>query len=489
MKRRSKNIKKEVPSIILILILTGIILFLSSVLLFHAFGRTKIIREPAFAGSWYPGTEEALSQSIDSYSNHAKKFLFDGKIKAVIVPHAGYDYSGKIAALAFNQLESDYKTVFILGPSHRYALLGFATVNFTHFKTPLGEVKISNKVSDMIKKGFISSNEKAHENEHSLEIELPFLQKKLSNFEIVPILVGQNSESLDELLQKYLEENSLIVVSADLSHYHPYEEAKSLDAFSIDRIMNLDSEGIFKAEIDAPFAISSLLNIAKREGWKPILLGYANSGDITGDKSKVVGYAAIVFIEEKEEINDDEKKELLSISRKTLEAYLKTGNKLTVDSSKLSSSLQKFQGCFVTLNKEGNLRGCVGSIMPQEEIYKCVIDNSISAAVNDPRFNPVTYNEVKNLEIEISLLSVPEKFEFNSTDELLQKLRPNIDGVILNKDMKTATFLPQVWEQISNKEDFLEQLCLKAGMEKTCYTDNSLEVYTYQALVFSEKEQ
>ncbi|MBW2989851.1 AmmeMemoRadiSam system protein A, partial [Candidatus Woesearchaeota archaeon] len=389
-------------------------------------------------------------------------------------------------------------------------------LDVTHYRTPLGEVKLSKDAEKLLEEEMIKTVPEAHAKEHCLEIELPFLQKKLTDLEVVPIIVGRiDPTSFKDSLAGYIDEKTLVVVSVDLSHYHPYEEAKQLDYYTIDRILSKDYEGIFKAEIDAPWAVSTLLMIAKEKGWKPYLLYYANSGDVSGDKSSVVGYAAMAFVDkgtgkernvegkadvggEKEpsgelegekgsELSDKEKELLLGLARYSAENYLKAGKKTGVDESKLTAPLKKVQGCFTTFTKDDNLRGCIGHILPQEELYKCVMDNAINAALNDRRFDPVSYDEMKGIKIEISVLSVPEKVEFDSGDELLEKLRPMIDGVVLKQGFKQSTYLPQVWSNFNSKEEFLGSLCMKGGMGQPCWKDGSTEVHTYQAVVFGEE--
>ncbi|MFH0867882.1 MAG: AmmeMemoRadiSam system protein B [Candidatus Woesearchaeota archaeon] len=458
----------------------------------------KKIREPVVAGSWYPGDKLTLKADIKKYFDNVNEAELD-KIKAIIVPHAGYRFSGQIAAAAFKQLNSNYETVILMGPSHAYPLNDASILNVTHYKTPLGEIPLSKKVKELLKEDIINTIPEAHAQEHSLEIELPFLQEKLKDFELIPIVVGKiNPDKFKQALSKQIDDKTLIVVSVDLSHYHPYNEAKQLDSYSIDKILNLDSKGIFNAEIDAPWAVSTLINIAKEKQWKPVLLYYANSGDITGDKSAVVGYAAMAFVEQHEKNKNNEEKELLTkqeqnfllkLARDTIEHYLKTGKQPSVDKTKLTPALKKIQGCFVTLNKNHDLRGCIGHIFPQEELYKCVIDNSISAAVSDPRFNPVESNELKDIKIEISVLTVPKELKFSSGEDLKNKLRPMTDGVVLKQGFQQSTYLPQVWEQLPDKEEFLTSLCIKGGMNPNCWQDTKTEVSTYQAFVFEEENQ
>lgn len=481
MRKRSKNSRKI--TIIAIILLIAIVLAILIMPKPTTEPVKKSVREPVFAGSWYPGTKEALNKTIDGYFKNINKLDLNGTIKAIIVPHAGYPYSGEVAATAFKQL-GKYETVFVLGPSHRIPLEGAALTNYTHFKTPLGEIKISKK--QLIGKNIVI-NEKAHAQEHSIELELPLLQKSVGDFELVPIVVGDiDTKELKDALLRNLSDKDLFVVSADLSHFHNYTDALKLDSYTIDKILNLDDKNIFNAEIDAPWAVSTLLLIAKEKGWKPHLVYYANSGDVTGDKSSVVGYSAIAFVEEKEVYTNSEKEFMLNLARDTIKTYLTTGKKPKIELTNLTNSLKETKACFVTLNKDGELRGCIGNLEASEPLYQCIINNAINAAVNDPRFPEVKISELQDIEIEISVLTDPKKLDYSTTEDMLNRLRPNIDGVILRKGFRQATFLPQVWEQLPIKEEFLGNLCMKAGLNRDCFKEDP-EISTYQAIVFHEK--
>jgi len=470
-----------------VLILIGIILILILCLGFYLENKLKNanIRGPVFAGSWYPSNKNELDKSIGTYLNNSKKIEIEGEIKALIVPHAGYDYSGQIAAFAFKQINENYKNIFLIGPSHKYVLTGISISSYDYFKTPLGKVKVSKKAEKMIDGEFIKNIEEAHSNEHSLEIEIPFLQKQIERFEIVPIIVGETDpEKFKNALNENLEEDDLIVVSADLSHYHEYAKAIELDSYSIKNILELNDKEILTSEIDASWAVASLLKLAKEKSWKPYLISYANSGDITGDNTSVVGYASIIFVEEA--FNRTEKDFLLELARESVETYLNRGKKIEINEKNVPERLREKKACFVTFTKNNELRGCIGHILPQIPLYKCVIENSINAAVNDERFQAVRANEMKDIKIEISILSLPNLLAHENFSELLEKLKPYEHGVILKREEQQSTYLPIVWEQIPEKEVFLSSLCIKGKMESECWKDNQTEVYTYSANAFKE---
>ncbi|MFH1510618.1 MAG: AmmeMemoRadiSam system protein B [Candidatus Woesearchaeota archaeon] len=441
------------------------------------------IREPAVAGSWYPGTREKLNTTVSQLLNSIEKAELQGKIRALIVPHAGYAYSGEVAAAGFAQLSGQYDTVIILGTAHRIALQGIAITNHTHYRTPIGDVKVSDETRNFVNSGdakLVNSDG----GEHSIEIELPFLQRALKEFEIIPMIVGRNDpKEFAGILGKIIDDRTLIVVSVDLSHYHPYDEAVQLDTATINNILELDSERVLSNEIDSPWAVAATLNLAKEKNWKPALIKYMNSGDVTKDKASVVGYAAIAFTETG--LNTEEKEYLLSLARETLNTYIKNGKKPEVDETRITDNLRKEQGCFVTLEKDGMLRGCIGHIIPQEELWRCVVDNTINAAAHDSRFKPVQESEQKDIEIEISALTVPEELKYDSAQDLQNRLVPLKDGVVLRTGLRSATYLPQVWEDLP-KEEFLSSLCQKAGASRECW--RTAEIYTYQAQVFRESE-
>jgi len=447
----------------------------------------KTVREPVVAGTWYAGDYTTLKNNIETFLARAEDKNIEN-LKALIVPHAGHSYSGQVAAEAFKQITEDYETVIILGPSHKYPLKGVSILNVTHYKTPLGEIKLSDKVKEMLNEPVIESQPDAHANEHSIEIELPFLQKQLDDFELIPILVGSaDVNALVELIEKYSDEKTLIVISVDLSHYHSYDEANELDSYSINTILNLSIENLQNCEIDAPWAIATLMYLSQKNNWKPKLLDYKNSGDVTGDKTRgVVGYASIAFY--KEGMGEQDKEFLLKLARQTLNSYVKEKNIPVVKESSISKELLEEKGCFVTLEKQENLRGCIGHIFPKEALYKCIIDNAVNAAVNDRRFWPVTEDELDDIEVEVSVLSVPKTLKFSSSEDLLSKLTPLKHGVVLNYGFRQSTYLPQVWEQIPEKETFLSSLCMKGGSKADCWKEPDVEIETYTANVFSESE-
>jgi len=367
----------------------------------------------------------------------------------------------------------------------------------------LGNIAVDEGLSKQLQE--LNSNIKkdysAFYNEHSLEVQLPFLQTVLKNFKLVPLIMGGFQLSDCELLAHTLNialegKNVLLVISTDLSHYHPYQEAVSIDKETISYIRNIEPGKLYEAakrgnaELCGLGPVLTALYFAEEKGLDIEVLKYANSGDITGDLSKVVGYASIALYkknmdEVKSEVgmlNKEQRKRLLDIARKSIEEYLRTGKLLEVNET--DAVLNTKKGAFVTLNEHGELRGCIGNIIGDQPLYLTVRDMSVEAAVNDPRFSALEPAELKDIEIEISVLSELEKINNPDLIELGKH------GVLIKKGYRSGVFLPQVATETHwTKEEFLSNLCThKAGLPADCWRDGSSDIYIFSAEVFNEKK-
>jgi MEMO1 family protein len=436
------------------------------------------IRKPYCAGTWYSDDPSELADELDKYLSRVKKENLN--VKAIIVPHAGYMYSGQTAAHSFKQLNEKIEKVFVLGTAHRYPLKGASISDYDYYNSPLGKIKVSEDVKNILKEKCVVSIDEADYEEHSIEIEIPFLQRVLGKFELIPIIVGSvDSKEFSEVLEKYFDEKSVIVASVDLSHFHSYDEAKRLDNYSIECILNLNAEGIKQAEIDSPYAIMALLELAKRKKWKAKLLDYKNSGDIIRDKSRVVGYSAIAFYEEESgAFTKEERKLMEKIAKQAVETYILEDKKIKYEN--VPESFKKRLACFVTLTDEADLRGCIGTIEPVDKLYQSIIDNAISAATRDPRFPPVTKKELKGLSYEVSVLSEPVEIYFSTQEELFEKIKDK--GVIISKSGSRAVYLPQVWEHFTNPESFLSSLCRKAGLSSGEWKEKGMRFFMFEKI-------
>ncbi|MDD5005959.1 MAG: AmmeMemoRadiSam system protein B [Candidatus Omnitrophica bacterium] len=495
--------------------LSGFICFVLFCGIIFAEGKIKY---PNVSGQFYPADKDVLSSQIDNFFANVRQNqdVKDKDILAVISPHAGYAYSGQVAAYSFDAIKGrSFDTVIILAPSHFYALKGISVYDEGFFRTPLGDVEVDSELT----KALISSSDKikfipeAFEREHAVEVELPFLQKSLAGFKIVPMVFGQLDYSDYAKVARILVDITkgkkvLLVASTDLSHYHPYSEAQEMDAKAISYMKNLDAFGFWQSNLKreceacglAP--VSVLLNYAKELGLKAQALDYANSGDVTGDKSGVVGYASIIFFKESSDLseadknnsgknspvskgeeqmfNETQKKRLLEIARQTITEYVVTGKTPSFNEEDPQLNLQR--GAFVTLHKDGDLRGCIGTFTSREPIYKVISQMAIESATGDPRFGPVTKDELSHIKIEISVLTEPQLIDD------WRKIRLGTDGVIVKRGFSSGVFLPQVATETKwDLETFLSQLCWqKAGLAPDAYKDSKTQIYTFQAFVFSE---
>ncbi len=466
------------------------------------------VRPPVRAGSFYPSDPRELSELIDRLGQSARSVPQDlperQSLRALILPHAGYPYSGPTAAHAARVLsEYQFKTVLLMGPDHFVGFRSAAVPTVQAFQTPLGRISVHPAAADLLKQPeLFAPLPPADDREHSLEVVLPFLQAYLKSFQLVPVVVGRaEAERICAALLPLIDQQTLVVVSSDLSHFLPYAEAQARDRRTIEAILARDRRALLQDAQSAcgahPLAI--LLTMAERFGWRPVLLNYLNSGDTAGDRSRVVGYAAIAFFGEPPMPATNEPSELLApekgqvlvkLARSTL--MEKFGLPLTpaeaerMRSALSDASLQARCGTFVTLKHQGRLRGCIGNLSASDPLAEGVRRNAINAAFHDPRFSPLQEKELEQIEIEVSVLTEPRPLAFRDPEDLLRKLRPNVDGVIIRQGYASATFLPQVWEQLLKKEDFLGHLCLKAGLPRDAWKHGKLEVSTYQVQYFEE---
>jgi len=471
------------------------------------------VRRAHWGGQFYPGSPGVLRDTVKGFLEKVDQEKLPGTLIALVSPHAGYVYSGQVAAYAYRQLEGeDFDTVIILGPSHYVPVNGASVGAEEWWETPLGKVKVDSEFAkEIVKKNpSFYFDEKAHKNEHSLEVQLPFLQTILKDFKIVSIVFNDNSEGFCQLLADAIvrskgEKRILIVASTDMSHYHHYGRACLIDGVAIRDLENFDLDSLRghitggKTELCGSAAVFTALLAAKACGANNVkLLKYANSGDVTGDKGKVVGYGAFAIMQTKEEkmvpelekekggkkmLNEKQQKVLLGIARKTIEEYIQSGK--TPEFNVEDPLLKEKRGVFVTLHRKGMLRGCIGYIMPLEELYKAVSKMAIESSTGDPRFPPVRSEELNEIKIEISVLTVPERIK--SVDEIeLGK-----HGVIVKKGYHQGVFLPQVATETGwSKEEFLDRLCYdKAHLPEDAWKDKDTEIYIFSAQVFEEEKE
>lgn len=503
--------KKALILVLVIIVLFGLLIILN-------FKKTETgmedkslkeekIRTEAVAGQFYPRDKKELENIIEGFLNNVNPPQTEGEIIALILPHAGYQFSGQVAAFGFKKLiNEDIDTVLLIGNSHYETFEGISVFADGFFQTPLGRIEIDRELAEAIIKENekISFKESPHLKEHSLEVQLPFLQKILKNFKIVPILFGNSDPKdyqllADAILKNIKGKNVLLIASSDLSHYPSYENAKIADKKTIEAILTGNIENLEKTIFELEQqkvpnaltfacgldAIKTVMQVAKELNAKEIkLLKYSNSGDITNDHFQVVGYSAIGFFGERrgELLNKKEKEKLLEIARTSVEYFIK--HKKAPDFKIEDQMLNQKLGAFVTLKKFGQLRGCIGTFSPTSiPLYQVVSQMAIAAAVSDLRFLPVQEYELADLKYEISVLS-----ELQKIDDW-KKIEIGKHGVQIKKGFNSGVFLPQVAiENNWDLETFLTELCVhKANLSPTCYKEKDVEIYVFTAQVFGEE--
>jgi hypothetical protein len=380
------------------------------------------VRAPAVAGLFYPGDAAALSKAVDGLLASAPEHHIP-RLKALVCPHAGYEFSGKTAAIAYKLLAGcDVQTVVVMGPSH-YAWFSNACIpNADAYKTPLGLVPISEKAKALAliapfvleprcpvqrpswwrqapKPAPEAGQDTPETWEHSVEVQVPFLQKVLKNFKLLPVVIGEaDPEKVAKALAATIDDKTIVVASSDLSHYHTYETAKGLDDRCVKAICELDIGAMWTQEACGKLPILALLHLARQNGWKAQLLDSRNSGDVTGDKDRVVGYAAVAFYAPApENLSAAERKFLLGLARQTLTSVTANGSLPEVVAKDVPPKLVEKKACFVTLTKNGALRGCIGHLTAMEPLHQAVTENARNAALRDPRFPPVQPDELDQI--------------------------------------------------------------------------------------------
>jgi len=472
--------------------------------------RQENVRQAAVAGGFYPADPKTLSAMIDDMLAHATPPPINDPILAVVAPHAGYQYSGPVAAYTYAALKGrKFSRVVVIAPSH-YEALDFTSVyEGDAYATPLGTVPVDKafakqlvQMSPTIKfssRGHTPNREGA---EHALEVELPWLQRVLGDFQLVPVVMGdqsyESSRALGVALAKLIQgkdNDTLIVASSDLSHYHPYDEAVKIDHKTLNALQAWDYFSMsrnFEARIweacgGAPI-VAAMIAAERMGANQALVLKYANSGDITGDHSRVVGYSADVFLktqggktlEPQFSLNGHEKDELLALARKSVE-YAVREKKAYEPTASASEVLNQERGAFVTLRKSGELRGCIGYTSAVKPLYMTVRDTATLAALRDPRFQPVAASELPQIDYEVSVLS-PLRRVLD-----IRQIKVGQHGLLMKNGTYEGLLLPQVpVEEKWDRQRFLEETCAKAGMRSGCWKDENTDIFMFTAVVFGE---
>lgn len=488
----------------------GKILLMSWLLLMGGMtAKAQDVREPAVAGQFYPANASALKSQLEQMFTKAGSNEKSRNVRAIVAPHAGYVYSGALAAHSFSQIPRDagFDQIFLLGPSHRYPLKGASIYTAGNYKTPLGDVALNQQLAEKLVENHkeFSFTPQAHQEEHCLEVQLPFIQYYFQKpQQIVPILLNTKDRKtirqIAQILKPYFNKNSLFVVSSDFSHYPAYKQACQVDSATakaiasgkpdklVQTVQSQAKEGVpnLATSMCGYSGMLTLMHLAEGNAHEIQPLRYMNSGDTRyGKKHRVVGYWSIRIVEKDQQtgsfyLSPEEKEQLLHIARSTLETYIKKGEKPGLHPQQYGAHLKAKAGSFVTLHKNQQLRGCIGNFFSEKPLYQLVQDMAISAATRDRRFKPVQAGELKDITVEISVLT-PLK-PINSLDEF----EMGRHGIYIVKDGRSGTYLPQVANQVNwSKEKFIRHCAhKKAGIPGDEWKNANL--YVYEAIVFSE---
>lgn len=456
----------------------------------------KVVRPAAEAGRFYPNDAKELAEKIRKVMEAAPKVSKD-PVKMVLVPHAGLDFSAQMAANAFKQLAPGFERAVIVAGNHsnQAHFQGASPDKATHYQVPGLEVKVSPVAAQLLGKAGFPDAPLAHGN-HMIEIELPFLSQVNGGkpFEIVPLIVGRlgrpEADSLAAELAKLADAKTVFVFSVDMSHFHPYDEALALDKPCLDAMARVNADDLVsRCETDADQVLLTMLDLGVRLALTPRLIGYTNSGEtpVIGDKSRVVGYGAMVW-EDRFELNREEQVALLALARRSAETKVRDGKEIGVPPEIVSRypRLMTERGAFVTLREEGELRGCIGTLQAHQPLAKDVVENAVNAAVNDRRFKPVAPEELPKIHIDISVLDAPRPLAGVTGEALVKFLGEKKPGLIIQYKGRRSTFLPSVWEEIATPVEFVEHLCRKQGSPSNCWQMADATFETYGSQMFAE---
>ena len=469
------------------------------------------VRTAGVAGSFYPADPVELTAMIDGYLAEAAVPRIDGPILGVVAPHAGYPFSGPVAAYTYAALKGrKYARVVVIAPSH------FEPFDFTSvydgdgYSTPLGAIHVDTEFVQRLvaMQPSIRLSDKGHtprgrDAEHALEVQLPWLQRVLGEFTLVPVIMGNQGYeasrdlgvSLARLIAKDSGAPTLIVASSDLSHFHPYNDAVTLDHKSLDALQSWDyfsmsrnfADRVWEACGGAPI-VAAMIASERLGANQATLLNYANSSDVSGDRSRVVGYGAAALVkaprqhvmEQAFSLSDGDKDALIALARASVEHGARE-RKVYEPPTPSQPALNRESGAFVTLREEGDLRGCIGYTSATKPLYETVRDTATLAAFHDPRFRPVSADELPNLEYEISVLS-PLRRVLEVTG-----IEVGRHGLLVKNGLHQGLMLPQVpTEQQWDRVKFLEQTCTKAGLPSQCWKDDDTDIFSFTAEVFAE---
>jgi AmmeMemoRadiSam system protein B/AmmeMemoRadiSam system protein A len=452
------------------------------------------IRQPAVAGTFYPAQRDALQRQLAQFLSEAGNDVpAMAPPKAIIGPHAGYVYSGSVAARAYARLAAargKIQRVVLVGPSHYVAFRGIAVDTSEAWVTPCGTVPLDTEaISQLRSIPMVGVLEQAHQREHALEVHVPFLQQVLGDFRLVPVVTGDAPpESVAALIEKlWGGPETLIVISTDLSHYLDYAACQQIDQVTAEAIERFDPDVLTPAHACGSLATKGLLCLARDRGMTIERLDLRNSGDTAGPRDSVVGYGAWALYESAPVDPERAKIEtigpmLIDLARHSILYGLNTGSPAhVVTDPNLPPLLSAPGAVFVTLRRAGTLRGCIGSVVAIRPLVVDVVEHAFNSAFRDWRFPCLGWLELAGLSLSVSVLTPPTPMQFDGEADLLEQLQPGVDGLIIEDQGRRSLFLPSVWEEVLDKRHFLTALKMKAGL-RADYFSASMRAQRFRSI-------
>ena len=453
------------------------------------------VRLPTHAGRFYPRDATTLAHDVDGYLHADFRGVAPAPTavahpKALIVPHAGYMFSGPVAGAGYAQLRELRDTihrVVLLGPAHYVPVASIATTGADEWRTPLGDVRIDDELRRVVLElPGVGIDDEAHAPEHSLEVHVPFLQRALGEFTLLPFVVGRADPGTVAALLDAVwgGPDTLVVVSSDLSHYLDHDAAATRDRRTAETIVAGRIDDLDPHDACGAFPMRGLLLEADRRGLRTRLVALCNSGDTAGPRDRVVGYGA--FALEPETLSPDRRAALLDVAISTVAEGLLTGDERPPDPHHLDDPELGAPGAaFVTLERAGQLLGCVGGLEPVRPLVAAVARGAYAAAFEDPRLPPVDENDFAEMSVKVSVLSALEPFTVDGYTDLVERVRAGIDGLVVVAPRRQATFLPSVWHQLPEPAGFVRALWQKAGLRPDGWPQG-IRMFRYRTEEFAD---
>lgn len=445
----------------------------------------ETIKRASVAGQFYTKDHTELIRQLAEFESKCKKDR-DVSARLVIAPHAGYIYSGQLMSESIGYLPKDIKNVFIIAPSHHAMFIGLALSNYDRWQTPLGDIELNREINGILESEFSCHYiDDAFDQEHAVEVEVPFIQYRFpKDVRIIPILTGRVvPQKIAEIINRFYDDpQNAFVISSDLSHFLKSDQARRLDEETAQMIEDRNISRFQTDQACGALGIAGSILFAQKRNFSLIRAGMCNSGDITGDRTRVVGYGSWFLSEKSKEhyFKEYYSDQIRDYVRKAISFGLKERSKMKrSDLDNIPPAFEQRGACFITLEINGNLRGCIGSILAREPLIDDLLSHSWNAAFGDPRFEPLSKEEFDKITISISLLSSPVPLRFKNEKEMKDQIRPFKDGLIISDGYRRAVYLPSVWDQLPDKDQFLRNLKMKAGMSPDHFSS------TFEASVFT----